>query len=470
MEIPPMELSAEQKPLEHLIDYVNAFSALDWSYEGQVVVERGGLSISLCGSLCWSGSNGTGSLSSGDRKSEALLQQVPYGALMQEDDFLTIRPEMGNWQIGHAYVSGNSRTANFRTRTMRYDFRVEFGKLRVGDPQKQSNSHALLIADVDFGIYPTAFPTDRERQGLARDGMVTSLFGRPAIIRELPKPRPREPFLIIAYDSPLLNHEERKSVLYTLSFLTGRMGAVAGEFAISGDAENCRFLEAYTPNESPVRPAVQWFAANVQRFWGTIPSQVSTALDAMHHLRVAENIPVDVAVTHLLARPRLFDEEVRDIALALDSLVEADAFAQNEATEVDPDAYNNAQADLNKAVQQVVAGHGLPKSLSDRIKERLRGANDISHGARRRAFFDRVGFEPGPREKAALKLRHRMSHRGYLWLDGDGQEKLDGFSAQTRIARTFVNAVMLSLLGYRGLVFDHLIGANMPRIAKHLSR
>ncbi|HLH74891.1 MAG TPA: hypothetical protein VKX96_16510, partial [Chloroflexota bacterium] len=95
------------------------------------------------------------------------------------------------------------------------------------------------------------------------------------------------------------------------------------------------------------------------------------------------------------------------------------------------------------------------------ILERLRGANDRSHSARRRAFFDRIGFTPGPAERNALKLRHPAAHRGYLWRTRDGLDQLDELTRQTKIARSFVNNVILSLLGYRGVVLDYVLDANV---------
>ena len=463
-------MSEEQKPLEHLINYVNEFAPLAWSYDGAVVITRGELTMELPGSFSWSGSHGSGSLQSGDRASEALLKPLAYGAILKDEDFLTIRAADGSWEIRRAYVSSTKHTADFRVRTMTYEFSIEFLELRIGEAEEQSAaSHALLISGVDFELYPTSFPTDPRGDGASLDGMVTSVLGRPAIIRQLPEPRPREPFLMVAYQGERLDREERRTVLHLLSFLTGRMGAVAGEFFLDGGEEKGRILESYNPDESIAKPPVQWRSPDLgplQR----LPAQLPQMFEAMHGLRVNEKIPLDVALTHLLSRPRLFDEEVRDIALALDSLIEADAFSRNGVTLVAAEVYERALPELFKAINEAITRNNLPTALHDRLKERLVGANDISHGERRRAFFERVGFEPGPREKAALNLRHPMSHRGYLWLDGDSVQELDGISEQTRIARTFVNAVILSMLGYGGTVFDHLIGANKPRLGKHLGR
>ena len=100
-----------------------------------------------------------------------------------------------------------------------------------------------------------------------------------------------------------------------------------------------------------------------------------------------EDIPIDVALAHLFADSRShLDIEIRDITLALDALIEANAFKTNGATVIDPNAYKALLPTLQSALGESLKGHPKRDELIA-LMDRLRTANDVSHGERRRKFL-----------------------------------------------------------------------------------
>jgi len=51
-------LSDEQRQVEHLIDYSNTLTDSPWSYEGEVVAEKGGKSLRYDGRASWAEHHG----------------------------------------------------------------------------------------------------------------------------------------------------------------------------------------------------------------------------------------------------------------------------------------------------------------------------------------------------------------------------------------------------------------------------
>ncbi|HVA28772.1 MAG TPA: hypothetical protein VNF68_11365, partial [Candidatus Baltobacteraceae bacterium] len=187
------------------------------------------------------------------------------------------------------------------------------------------------------------------------------------------------------------------------------------------------------------------------------PDMLDHALGLLH-----EDIAIDVALTHLLADSRgHLDVEIRDITLALDALIEANAFASKETYVIEPDEYEQLLPAIDAALAEALKEQPKSQSLRERIMDRVKGSNDISHGERRRKFLVRVGFELKPDEKDALDNRHPMSHKGFILRRAETEEH-QALSNQVRLARTFVNRVILALLGYDGPVFDYSTGLTQP--------
>ncbi len=79
-------------------------------------------------------------------------------------------------------------------------------------------------------------------------------------------------------------------------------------------------------------------------------------------------------------------------------------------------------------------GRGIPDA-GRRLRDKNKGANDISHGERRRAFWRRIGVELKSDKKEALDNRRPMSHRGFILRKSEDrvmQKLLDRTSVRVR--------------------------------------
>jgi hypothetical protein len=262
---------------------------------------------------------------------------------------------------------------------------------------------------------------------------------------------------MIAYDGKVLDKQEQTALWLVMTFLAGVDGRVTARMTFDGSREMGRSVYGWTRPTIQPRPPVDWHRWSRAIF--ELPDRLPGMLDAALNAFEAD-IYIDVALLHLFAQGRGFlDTEIRDITLALDALVESKAFNPDGATIITEDAYDTLREALDLVVGHVVWGQGHPGALVERLRERIKGANDISHGERRRAFWRRIGFELKSDEKQALDNRHPMSHRGFILRKSEDramQKLLD----HTSVARTLVDWCILALLGYDGPVLDYSSGRN----------
>jgi hypothetical protein len=180
------------------------------------------------------------------------------------------------------------------------------------------------------------------------------------------------------------------------------------------------------------------------------------------HSLLDENIPIDIALEYLFGSQTWIDDTLRRLNSALDCLIEVEAFSPTKSRiVVDETAYARFVNDLMPHVETIVTEREFPTELIGRIKERLKGANDVRLSERRNKFWERVGFEPGPNEKKARRTRDKLAHRGYV-LRGATDDEFDATLANSHIMRNLVNRAILALLGYRGPLLDYRKGLNVP--------
>jgi hypothetical protein len=152
----------------------------------------------------------------------------------------------------------------------------------------------------------------------------------------------------------------------------------------------------------------------------------------------------------------LLDYEIRDIVLALDTMVESPAFTPNDGRIVED--FAPIISHLDAAIEALPSD--IPETLRVRLRERIAEANQTSMSARRDRFWNMVGFKPAPEESIALRRRHTMSHKGFIDIEHVAMER--ALFLDVRRARTLVNEAFLALLGYDGPVGDYVQGGARP--------
>lgn len=447
------ELDPEQKKVEHLIKFVNTLVDEALDYEGDIVAAKGAGNITVHGRVKWDRYQGECVLEADGYFGHHLMSNGSYGVMMPESEYITLTASDGTWRSGKANVT-RTKSGEGGERVYARLFEIE-----SGDTNVTTTSRGLIFAGADLADWPMFFPTDDEMTAGAADGMVTTIFGRDVLIRRMPSSTEAGCDVLVAFDGDPLDPLQQSALWLVMEFLAGRRANVVGEIGIDGTKEVWRKRYMWTAalhSERPPLDAHRWNRAALD-----LPARFPAMVEKMYGL-IKDDIPVDIALTHLFADSRgHLDIEIRDITLALDTLVEAKAFEANETTVISPDEYDDLLPKFKKALAKSLKEHRKGSDLLSRMMERLKGANDVSHGERRRKFWKRVGFALKRDEKEALDNRHPMSHAGYV-LRGAETAEYQALSDQVHVARTLVNRVILALIGYDGPVFDFATGRTQP--------
>jgi hypothetical protein len=447
------DLDPEQRKIKHLIKFTNLLKDEPFSYEGDVVAAKGSGSITVHGRVTWDRYQGECVLEADGHFGHHLMSVGSYGVLMPESEYVTLFAADGSWRSGKANVT-RTNSGDGRERVTLRLFELETGEIAAA-----TKSRGLIFAGADLADWPMFLPTDNDMQGGAADGMVTTIFGRDVLIRRMPSSTDAGRDVLVAFDGEPLEPLQQSALWLVMSFLAGHKANVVGEIGIEDEKEVRRERHMWT---APLNKAEQPLDAHRwNRAAFDLPKRFPDMVEKMLAL-IKEDIPVDVALTHLFANSRgHLDVEIRDITLALDTLVEAKAFEAKETTIIPPEQYVALLPEVEKALAEPLKDHPKGAEVLSRLIERLRGANDVSHGERRRKFWGRVGFGLKPDEKDALDNRHPMSHAGYVLRGADTLE-YQALSDQVHLARTLVNRVILALIGYDGPVFDYTCGRTQP--------
>jgi hypothetical protein len=293
---------------------------------------------------------------------------------------------------------------------------------------------------------------------MSLDGLLTTIFGRTALVRRMPTSTSAGPDVFVGLDGDALATVEQGVLCKVLSFLAGRNGATCANVGLDGSREVWKRRYAWSAPTVRARSPIPLLHPDLK-----LSVRLPIMLDAGVGL-YEERIRFDVALDHLFADPRgHIDVEIRDITQAFHTLVESYAFrpnAENERFVIPEDHYPEIVERMRPAIEEVLKDSSAPPRLVARIFERLRGANDITHPERRRKFLRRVGFDLKSDEKKALGNRDPMSHLGYL--DTRSTNAVERIILQTRLTRNLVNRAILALLRYDGAVFDYTTGTMQP--------
>lgn len=455
---PEWPLSPEQRDVIGLIDAISMLRPIACSLAGRAQFERASVSYSIDATLEWTADGGTIDFVDALGQVAKHMRDDRYGPILEEADFATVLSSENQWIASEVTLGEWSQKINTRTNSITHIANLRTMTLSVGDSQAAMSAEILVFRGTAFRSYAQAFPTDLEHRGGSRDGFLTTIFGRKAVVREL-KERDHNglPFVAVGIDGLSLTHSEIFALTNIMSFLAGRTGYLACRVRLDKSyAEVYRELYATSAPVAQAKPPIVFAAGN--------NAVASLALQFPHLLDVAselarEGINYEIALLHLLADHRhMFDVEIRDITLALDALIESAPFRPESARLLPVNEYATLLEQLKPVLANAVVSANHPQSVADGLFERLKGANDATYRYRREAFWRRVGFNLWPHEKNALRYRHPMSHAGFV--TKDDHKSVVQLSRDILVARTLVNRVILTLLGYVGDICDYMSGQN----------
>jgi hypothetical protein len=445
------ELSDDLLAFEPLINAINHLD-LTLAYNGPVEIRQRDHSATLLCEVAWSGTEGTIVSNDPDSQFHTFIGGGRYGVALRPEDYV-----MASFE---AWALSNVRLTWFSHDELGGHARAGFDGLTRGRSNPTAVFHAYVYHGLTFPSYPRSFPTDDERRGYTADGLVTTAFGRPLLIRKLTARTDGEPFVVVGHRDAVFTPRQLTAIWLVLSFLSGRKAPRVADLELDADGqEQFRSLNRTAVGGISGRPRPPILLMG--HGWAEVLSALPAMFTACHNL-LDEDVPLEIVLEYLLGTESWIDQTLRNLTSALDCLIEADAFSPTKTRiVVDEEKYAAFISNLMPAVKAAIEERALPTELVGRIEERLKGANDVLYAERCKKFWRRVGFEPGPNEKKALKTRHTLAHRGYV-LRGNSNEEFDAIFANTHVARNLVNRTILALLGYHGPLYDNRSGRNVP--------
>lgn len=422
--------------------------ALSWAYEGPC---RVGPPISDTRHIVASWNDvGTGIATDGDRA----LWQLNAGSRYRERAIGTdLSDPDGNWHIPYAYACRHQGDTT----------QLEWLRMRQRLSQHTIDATILLIPTTATMAFPDPLPVVPGIFGrhFNENGLLSRVRGRALLIR--PTRLNNEPYLTLAYEGSPLAENETISLLTVLGLLLGQDLHVRAESTVDADGEIVdRSLFAVDELAgSDRRQAIDALDALSVRALGDC---LETMVERAMRMRFEDEIALDVAIKYLQRwNAGQLDLEIRDITSALNVILESPAFAPARTTLVTTKILKKVCREVDAALS--ASKYAVPDDFRARVQERLREANTISSGERRRRLWEVVGFQPTPLEVSALSRRNVMSHKGFIEPQNVAEERT--LLEDIDRARTLVNEVLLALLHYDGPLVAY--GSGLRSIRSHLA-
>ena len=186
-----------------------------------------------------------------------------------------------------------------------------------------------------------------------------------------------------------------------------------------------------------------------------VGGQLSTMMNRCRALFV-RRVPLDVAVAHLLPPHDTVGGEIRDIALALDTLIESPIYSPPRRLLVTRRRFQKIKAELEAFTDSILGE--TEGEVKKRIGQVLQLANSASVNDRRKMFWESLGIMPTAQELKALDHRDTMSHLGYIPFPHGREGAWNRLIREKHLLRTLVNRVIFRLLGYEGNVLNYVNG------------
>jgi len=429
----------------HLLTLASEFpTPFTWAYWGLCRVQHGDKYWEREANAAWTDS-GIAMLDDADRAIWEIGMRAEYGVRIPT---ITVAGSDGSWNTPWVHPS----TRNEHEGRTELHWREMWQHVTTGDIA----ATVMLFRNPPSIVFPDHLPVVKGVFGRStgENGLRSRLFERKALLR--PTKLGEEPLLAVAYEGSPLDPQQSVSILTVLSLVFGRDLDAVAELAVDveGNTVSRRLYAARTRCAREPRPALMCVHTKIVSALG---GSLTTMVENARRLRFDDDGPIDSAVITLLAcNGGRLDFELRDIVLALDTMVESPAFTPNEGRLVED--FAPIAEHMHAAIKTLPSD--APEAVVIRLRERIAEANQTSMSSRRERFWNTVGFIPTPEESTALRRRHTMSHKGFIDIDDVADER--ALFLDVRRARTLVNEAFLALLGYDGPVADYVGGPARP--------
>jgi len=381
------------------------------------------------------------------------LRRVSGGPWGRVASHLTAAAPDGSWTFTRGHISqwDSDRTGNTATVAFR-DFEQVRGE---GTP---------AVSVVVYANAPSSgigWPPERtERAGADRRALLFGLrcrvFGRDALIRavEIPEFAPHGGMIAIAWIGGPFRGSALRVLITVLSFVFGTFLEQVMRRTVDASGEVLRqtVYTVHSPKTPKPMPPIHLYQP-----WAlsAVGDQLGTMLNRCRSL-IARRVPLDVAVSRLLPPHDTIGDEIRDIALALDTLIESPLYTPRRRRLVARRRFQEIRADLEAFADSILGE--TEGEVKKRIGQVLQQANSASVNDRRKLFWDSLGMEPTAHELKALEHRDTMSHVGYIPFPHGREGSWNRLIREMHLLRTLVNRVIFRLLGYEGNVLNYVNG------------
>lgn len=409
---------------------------LTWQYDGLCRMRRDGREWDRRVVAEWT-DRGHGECEDPDRS----VWFVPDGRLGQRSLGMSVEAVDGSWHAEHAYTLTTRDTTT----------ELEWSSMWHRSSFREGTATVLLFEKPCAMIFPHALPVVPGVAGrhFREHGLRTRLFGREALLRFVNVGS--EELLALGYQGAPIDEAGSLSIITVLSLAFGRDLEPLSETTVDAEGKMvARTLwRRIEPSRHDARPALNCVE---EASTAALGAQLDFMARNACLLRYYEDSAIDVAVRQLLSsNGGRLDFEIRDIALALDVIIEAPTFSPKNGRIVDKKIFAPLR---NRLLQHLEEMRDVPGDLRTRFEEGIKQSNGRSTRQKRAAFWQSLGRDAPPADAEMLaSRRNTMSHKGFIDVD-DPLEELQMLSDISR-GRTLVNEVLLAILGYEGPIADY---------------
>lgn len=404
----------------------------EWSFQGKCSVHHAENDIESSIDARWSNS-GSGSVDDPSHAIWKIAKKAEYGVRIP---LVRLEAEDASWSVPWVHIAS-------------HDLMSDQAELHWTSMQQTVSAHEIAATVLVFRhrpqlAYRDPLPIVRGVFGRStgENGLRTGVFGRDALMRTSGKGE--SAVFCLSYAGSMLDEKQTVSLLTVLSFLFGfDLGLVAQITADDQGYPVSRTVYAREPQcDVERRPALDCMDAATA---AAMASNLEKMSEVARALRFEDDVPIDVAIGTLLACcGRRLDFEIRDIALALDTILDSDVLPKKEVKYVEN--FRSIFAHLKLAISTLPGE--VPDGLRKRLLQSICNANSLSLNARRTAFWKMLDIKPNKEIDALSKRRNTMSHTGFMDIEDFIAER--SLVEDLRRLRMLVNEAILALLAYDG--------------------
>ena len=265
-----------------------------------------------------------------------------------------------------------------------------------------------VFVGVSVPILRTCLFTPVNQSTVNRDRIEERAFGRRITVRVLSDAEEVNncPTAVV-YDGPPLEGTEKLALWLACSLLAGTtlQLAVIETYDVNGSIIDRVYRPGVSAGTSARPPFRRYIAPYIAHTFGTLCDQIVALMES--------GFPIDVVIAHLHdGNDGTMERQMQSYLLAIHAASEAWNRLHEKTKIVCNDVWDSIRNDIVVAVRQVADRKST--KLGDALGSMVLSANNTSMGFRLRLFLSRIGMRCDGNTKAAIDLRNKLFHEGYL--------------------------------------------------------